>query len=414
MINPGANHNNSEPEGAQKLGTLTRLWEVDYWTEKTQTRGIPARLCAPEEIMALGNRHQGAAEDFRAACRGEGASLQRGERLNIEARMTLALDAKKKDKMKDRTRARRGHGPGVQGTAVRHSEEEKCDDSVSKTIGSEAVGLLKPYKDRRRGYGCSMRKGGRERQSGNEDPKGRKTAESEPSTSSGGRRANGGIRRRAEGGSMMHRHPRPHVPMRGQNGRREPRARKTPPPPCPDAWPERRAGAEGAEGTRARDGGRDSEQTAGSGGALRAGTPPPPGPDAWPERRARAEGAEGLRTRDGGRDSERTAGFWSALPGENNPMRQHYTYVRARGMRTSRGGFEPKEGGAGPYKRAKCSLSERIEGTKSRQLVRRPACAWSGRARVAHAAPGGRRVPAEVEERSSDGVEIGVNKGAKR
>jgi hypothetical protein len=80
MINPGANHNNSEQEQAQKLRTLTRLREVDYWTEKTQTRGIPAHLRAPEEIMALGNRHQGAAEDFCVACGGEGASLQRGER----------------------------------------------------------------------------------------------------------------------------------------------------------------------------------------------------------------------------------------------------------------------------------------------------------------------------------------------
>jgi hypothetical protein len=60
----------------------------------------------------------------------------------------------------------------------------------------------------------------------NTEPEARKTAESEPSTSSRGQRANGGIGRRAEGGSGMHRHPRPQVPMCGQNGGREPRARK--------------------------------------------------------------------------------------------------------------------------------------------------------------------------------------------
>jgi hypothetical protein len=71
-----------------------------------------------------------------------------------------------------------------------------------------------------RGYNGRVRK----RQGGvNTEPEARKTAES---TSSRGQRANSGIGRRAEGGSVMHRHPRPQVPMCGQNGGREPRARK--------------------------------------------------------------------------------------------------------------------------------------------------------------------------------------------
>ncbi|KAJ7808209.1 hypothetical protein B0H14DRAFT_3482609 [Mycena olivaceomarginata] len=44
--------------------------------------------------MALGNRHQGAAEDFRAACGGEGASLQQGERyLDMDRLLRSALGA---------------------------------------------------------------------------------------------------------------------------------------------------------------------------------------------------------------------------------------------------------------------------------------------------------------------------------
>jgi hypothetical protein len=48
-----------------------------------------------------------------------------GFRLNIEARKTLTLDAKKKDKIKDRTRARRSHGPGFQGTTLIVREVKK-------------------------------------------------------------------------------------------------------------------------------------------------------------------------------------------------------------------------------------------------------------------------------------------------
>ncbi|KAJ7787288.1 hypothetical protein B0H14DRAFT_2629539 [Mycena olivaceomarginata] len=433
-------------------------------------KGIPAHLRAPEEIMALGNRHQGAAEDFRAACGGEGASLQQGERYldmdrllrsalgaslimmsssydsvycpfktitwklfkspfdsmalrmftpanivypggrrdrmerrrsavsngngsvwiqtKIEARKTLTLDAKKKDKIKDRTRARRSHGPGFQGTTLIVREKTQSQ----ARIGLRQISGIKSK------LAVDVRKRGRERRSGNEEPEARKTAES---TSSRGQRANSGIGRRAEGGSVMHRHRRPQGRMRGQK---------------------RRAGAEGTEGARARDGGRDSERTARSGAALRvgvcrcvartAGGSRGRGRRAREGRRAgfranggfrkRAEGGSVMQRhprpqvpmcgQNGGREprarkarargtaggipSERR-GFESALPGENNRMRQHYTYVRARGMPTSRGGFEPKEGVVGgPCKRAKCSLSERIEGTKSRRLVRRPACAW--------------------------------------